>query len=159
MRKRIYFDRWRQYGWPAVSEIKPYFIAQKGREWFYAGGNDSAGIYIEGIDGTEHLDHFTGRKDVSLQMWGNPEHGVFVMYQRGVGPFDITNAYCSKGDMSRLGELVYSLHDTPLPVGLYIPFAKAWLAVKEFMETEGQLPKSIEWVRNRDLPPNTFPDP
>jgi hypothetical protein len=27
------------------------------------------------------------------------------------------------------------------------------------METDGQLPKSIEWVANRDLPPNTFPDP
>jgi len=50
-------------------------------------------------------------------------------------------------------------HDTPLPVGLFIPFERAWSAVKEFMETEGALPKSIEWVANRDLPPNTFPDP
>ena len=41
----------------------------------------------------------------------------------------------------------------------YIPFAKAWPAVKEFMETEGQLPKAIEWVRAEDLPPKTFPDP
>ena len=33
------------------------------------------------------------------------------------------------------------------------------LEVKEFMETDGQLPKSIEWVANSDLPPNTFPNP
>jgi len=46
-----------------------------------------------------------------------------------------------------------------MPVGLYIPFEKAWLAVKAFLETEGELPKSIEWVANADLPRNTFPDP
>jgi hypothetical protein len=27
------------------------------------------------------------------------------------------------------------------------------------METNGALPKSIEWIANRDLPPNTFPAP
>lgn len=32
-------------------------------------------------------------------------------------------------------------------------------AVKEFIETDGQLPKCIEWVANKDLPPGTFPDP
>jgi hypothetical protein len=46
-----------------------------------------------------------------------------------------------------------------MPVGLYIPFAKAWPAVKEFIETEGALPTSIEWVKNSELPPGTFPDP
>ena len=46
-----------------------------------------------------------------------------------------------------------------MPVGLYIPFDRAWLAVQEFIETEGQLPTSIEWVRNDDLPDGTFPDP
>ena len=33
------------------------------------------------------------------------------------------------------------------------------MAVKEFIETEGQLPARIEWVRNSDLPPGTSPDP
>ena len=45
-------------------------------------------------------------------------------------------------------------------VGLFIPFEKAWPAVKEFMETDGlRLPTSIEWVANQDLPANSFPDP
>jgi hypothetical protein len=32
-------------------------------------------------------------------------------------------------------------------------------AVKEFIETDGELSKSIEWIANKDLPPNTFPEP
>jgi hypothetical protein len=46
-----------------------------------------------------------------------------------------------------------------MPIGLYIPFERAWLAVKEFIETDGQLPTSIEWVRTSELPEHTFPDP
>jgi hypothetical protein len=58
--------------------------------------------------------------------------------------------------LSHLREWVRNLDNDPLPVG---PFKSAWLAVKEFIETDGALPKSIEWVANRDLPPGTFPDP
>jgi hypothetical protein len=61
--------------------------------------------------------------------------------------------------MSRLGEFVRSFHDTPLSLGLFIPFEKGWLAIKEFMLNEGELPTSIEWVASDDLPPETFPDP
>lgn len=158
MRKRVYFHNWRGYFWPNANDLRPYFLAPKGEEWFYDGGNDTAGLNLQGIDGTEHLKQAQGRKDIRLSMWGNPEHGVMLLYEKTGAP-DFLDAFTSKGDTTRLHELVYSLHDTPLPVGLFIPFQKAWLAVKEFMETEGQLPKSIEWVRNTDLPPNTFPDP
>jgi hypothetical protein len=72
---------------------------------------------------------------------------------------DYNEAYTSKGDLSRLREWVRNLHNTPLPVGLFIPFERAYAAVKEFIETDGALPKSIEWVTNKDLPPGTFPDP
>jgi hypothetical protein len=61
--------------------------------------------------------------------------------------------------MSRLKEWVRNLHNDPLPVGLFIPFKRAWLAVKEFIETDGELPKSIEWIANKDLPAGTFSDP
>jgi len=54
---------------------------------------------------------------------------------------------------------VRSLHGTPLSVGLFVPFPVAWKAVKEFIETDGELPTSIEWVANSDLSPETFPDP
>ena len=42
---------------------------------------------------------------------------------------------------------------------LFIPFAPAYQAVKEFIETDGELPKSIEWIANKNLPPNTFSEP
>jgi hypothetical protein len=90
-------------------------------------------------------------------MWGHPTLGVLLIYirRRGVRK----EYYNSKGDLSRLREVVRSSHGSPLPVGLFIPYEKAWSAVKEFMETDGALPTSIEWIANRDLPPNTFPDP
>jgi hypothetical protein len=53
--------------------------------------------------------------------------------------------------------VVRSLHDTPLPIGLVIPFDQAWLAVKEFMETEGRLPTSIAWVTVLTCPTTRSP--
>jgi hypothetical protein len=157
MKKRAYFDDYRGPGWPSLQKLESYFLAPPGREWFYKGGNDSAGLDLFGVDGTEHLEFGRGRIDISLAMWGNPDLGVLLIYSK-VGGGNRAN-FSSKGDLTRIKEWVRTLHNDPMPVGLYIPFDKAWLAVKEFIETEGQLPKSIEWVRNRDLPPGTFPDP
>lgn len=157
MIKDIYFDNFFGPGWPPIASLEPYFLAQKGKEWFHNSGNDSGSVSVKGIEGTEHLRQGKGRKDIRLSMWGNPDRGVLLFYKvTGVVP---PYGFCSMGDMSRIKEWVRSLHDDPLPVGLFIPFPKAWLAVKEFMETEGQLPTSIEWVKCEDLPPNTFPDP
>lgn len=72
-------------------------------------------------------------------MYGMPKLGVLLIYHRS-----FAKAYTSKGDLSRLGEWVRNLDNDPLPVGLFIPFKSAWLAVKEFIETDGALPKSIE---------------
>ena len=157
MHKRAYFDLYWGPGWPQLDWLAPYFLASPDKRWFFAEGNDSAALYGEGIDGTEHLPQGRGRIDVELEMWGHPQHGVLLIYsKRGSGRRD---TFTSKGDLSRLRELVSSLHDTPLPVGLFIPYEQAWKAVKEFIETDGKRPASIEWVANRDLPPNTFPDP
>ncbi|MEQ1713481.1 MAG: Imm1 family immunity protein [Hyphomicrobium sp.] len=153
----MYFDKFWGDFWPSLKELEPYFLAPTGKEWFYTGGNDSGGLDLFGLDGTEHLPRFQGRVDIKLSMWGNPNLGVLLIYEKvGGGHME---AYSSKGDMRRIREWVRSLHSTPLPAGLFIPFDRAWLAVKEFMETEGQLPTSIEWVKGADLPENTFPDP
>ena len=157
MQKSIYFDKFDYEGWPASKDLEPYFLAPKGKEWFYAHGNDSAGLDALGVEGTEHLEKGKGRIDVHLSLWGNPEHGVLLIYHKHGG--GVGELYSSKGDMSRIREWVRTLHSDARPVGLYIPFAEAWKAVKEFIETDGKLPKSIEWVKNIDLPDNTFPDP
>jgi hypothetical protein len=157
MRKTTYFDPFPRDGWPEPKELEPYFLASKGREWSYAGGNDNWGLGAEGLHGTENLQAYRDRVDVRLRMWGNPEHGVLLIYQKWGGGHN--DAFSSKGDLRRLRDLVRTLHDDSLPVGLFIPFAQAWNAVKEFIETDGELPKSIDWIANKDLPANTFPDP
>jgi hypothetical protein len=157
VRKTTYFDSDRRDAWPAPDELRPYFFALPGQQWFDTDGNDSASLTAEGVGGTEHLPPGGGRVDVRLMLWGDPKLGVLLIYsKRGGGHQDV---YSSKGDLSRLGEHTRTLHDDPMPIGLYVPFDKAFAAVKEFIETDGELPKSIEWIANRDLPPNTFPPP
>jgi hypothetical protein len=67
--------------------------------------------------------------------------------------------YYSKGDLSRLKERVKTMHGDLMPLGLYIPFESAWKAVKEFIERDGALPNSIEWIAGEDIPDDAFPDP
>jgi hypothetical protein len=157
MKKYTYFDQFDGPGWPKLSELQPFFLAPKGKEWSYRGGNDSWGLWAEGADSTEHFEPNKGRIDIHLDMWGHPQHGVLLIYKKWGGGHKQT--YSSKGDVNRLREWVRTTHDDPMPVGLYIPFEKAWKAVEEFIKTDGQLPRSIEWIANRDLPPNTFPLP
>ena len=157
MRKDMYFASRRSEGWANPKELERFFLAPPGQQWFFETENDSGGLKAEGADGTEHLEANKGRIDIDLAMWGNPDLGVLLIYSKWGG--GLKQTYSSKGDLSRLRELVRSTHDTPLPVGLFIPFEEAWKAVKEFIETDGKLPRSIEWIANRDLPPNTFPDP
>jgi hypothetical protein len=158
MRKRAYFDSRRFKSWPTLEELEPYFLAPPGKQWFDTGGNDTAGLHAEGVEGTEHFgEGGEARIDVDLQMWGNPDLGVLLIYTRWGGGH--RELFSSVGDLSRLGEIVESKHRTKVPVGLFIPFERAWVAVKEFIETDGKLPTSIEWIANKDLPPYTFPAP
>jgi hypothetical protein len=157
MKKRAYFDTYWGPGWPRLEWLSPYFLSKPESRWFFSGGNDGAVFYGEGADGTEHLPAGQGRIDVRLEMWGHPQFGVLLIYSKRGGGYEDT--LISKGDLSRLGELIRSAHDTPLPVGLFIPYEQAWKAAKEFVETDGKVPTSIGWIANRELPPNTFPDP
>jgi hypothetical protein len=61
MRKLTYFDRFDQEGWPDPRELKPYFFAPPGQEWFNHYGNDTAGLTMEGLYGTENEDHIAER--------------------------------------------------------------------------------------------------
>jgi hypothetical protein len=158
VKKSIYFDAFDGPGWPPSSDLKQFFLAPRGKEWSFRGGNDSWGLDIHGLDGTENLPH-ADAVNVDWYMTGHRDHGVYLLYSKWDGRTKQRASYHSKGDLRRLRETIRSLHGTPLPVGLFVPFATAWKAVEEFMETNGELPKSIEWIAGRDLPPNTFPDP
>jgi hypothetical protein len=74
----------------------------------------------------------------------------------GFGAWTVT---ASAGDLRRLGRFMYSLQGDPYSLGLFIPFEEAFKAVKEFIESDGELPTSIGWVSGKDLLPERFPVP
>ena len=157
MRKQTYFASRRSEGWPAPNELEPYFLAPQGSRWFFETRNDGGNLTAEGLYGTENLEPATGRVDVYLYFIAHPEHGVTLQYKKWDGRIGKNFTFNSKGDLHRVHEFVRSFHGTPLSVGLFIPFAEAWNAVKEFIETDGELPTSIAWVKNSDLSPEIFP--
>ena len=144
-------------GWPRPEDIEHFFLAPPGQRWFFETGQDGAWFEVQGLDGTDHLRPETGRIIVTLIVSAHPTFGVMLQWSKWDG--ERNHTYYAKGDLRRLGQLVRDMHQSPLSVGLLVPFETAWKAVKEFLETDGQLPKSIEWIDDNDLPPDTFFDP
>jgi hypothetical protein len=157
MTKLCDFGDFREFIWPAPERLKRYFFAPPGKEWLQDDQNDGAIFMDQAAYGTDDLPIGSGRVQIDLQLWGKPHLGVLLVYSRLGGKY--ADMFSSKGDMTRIRQWVRSTHGGPLPIGLFIPFAPAYQAVKEFIETDGALPKSIEWIANKDLPPNTFPEP
>jgi hypothetical protein len=158
MKKTAYFEKNWDEGWPSVEWLRPIFATVLGKHGFKEGDNDNWGFNIEGLYGTAGLPR-SQSVNVHLYVTGHPDHGVTLQYDKWDGRIQKQESVNSKGDLRRLGEFVRSRHGTPLSVGLFIPFDSAWKAVKEFIERNGELPTSIEWIAGRDLPPGTFPDP
>ena len=96
---------------------------------------------------------------MTLYLMFNPGLGIHLLYSKWDGRTRTKQSMNSKGDLGRIGEFVKSLHGDPMSVGLFVPFAAASRAVKEFIETDGELPTSIAWIASGDLPPEAFPDP
>jgi hypothetical protein len=158
VRKNCYFHDYHGPFWPSPDQLKKHFLALGGHLWVSPGGNDNWGLGAEGLYGTAALPHRES-VNVELRMTGSPDHGVMLDFARWDGRIQRWDSYFSKGDLSRLGRFMYSLHDDPYSLGLFIPFEEAFKAVKEFIESDGELPTSIEWVSGKDLPPETFPAP
>jgi hypothetical protein len=84
MKKRTNFAHFDWEGWPQPAALAPFFLAPKGQEWCYDGGNDSWGLDASGLCGTEHLAEADGVK-AHLHMVGNPNLGVYLIYSRWDG--------------------------------------------------------------------------
>ena len=84
MRKTIYFDNFDGNGWPAPDELRRFFLAPKGQEWSFEGRNDSWGLDIQGLRGTENRPE-KDRVDVHLYMIGNRDLGVYLGYSKWDG--------------------------------------------------------------------------
>ena len=157
MKKNSSFHDFYGPGWPAPDEVKKYFSAG-GELWVSPSGNDNWGLDVQGLYGTDALPQRES-VNVHLYMTGSPDYGVTLHYAKWDGRVQRKDTYVSRGDLSRLGRFMYSLHGDPYSLGLFIPFDAAFKAVKKFIEGDGALPSSIEWIASRDLPPGTFPVP
>jgi hypothetical protein len=138
-------------GWREPQDIEHYFLGPPGQRWFFDTGTDKASFEVHGASGTDHFPPGEGRIDIKLTLWGHPTLGVLFNWAKWGGGFD--EIYASKGDVARLRERAERVHGGTLPVGLFVPYEAAWKALNEFFETDGALPKSIEWIAERDLPP------
>src|SRR5262249_47779517 len=144
--KEAYFDSLLIDGWPRPKDIESYFLFAPDQPWPFA-DNDSAGFDIDGIDDTRHLPiRDQGRSSVSLHLSAHPILGVYLGWRKWDGLRREPRSYVSKGDLSRLGQFVWDQHGSLYPVAFFVSYATAWRAVKEFLETDGALPESIEWI-------------
>jgi hypothetical protein len=150
MRKSYYFPDFDGPGWPSPDELKKYFSA--GGKLWASHGNDSWALRAEGLYGTAVLPR-PDAVTVDLRMTGCPDHGVTLDFARWHGRIRRLDRTCSTGDLRRLGRFMYSLQGDPYSLGLFIPFEEAFKAVKEFIESDGELPTSIEWISGEGFPP------
>ncbi len=155
MNKRVYFDVFDGRGWPTPEELKPYFLGTPQQPSSFESENDCWGLTLEGAQGTGHLPEGKGRIDIHLTMVGNANQGILLNYRKWGG--GCRDTFYSKGDLTRLQEWVETKDGDLMPVGLFIPRAAAWKAVEEFMKRAGELPDSIEWVVDSDIPAEAFP--
>lgn len=156
MIKTTYFMDHPGYGWPGKNWLAPYFLTSAGRHRAFDAESDSWSLTAECVDGTERLPR-EKQIDIDLYITGKPDLGVMLFYDR-LSTKDGASYY-SKGNLSMLRQWIVTKHRSRLPVGLFIPFEQALKAVVEFIETDGALPKCIEWVPSYDLPEGTFPEP
>lgn len=152
MRKRIYFDSFEGLGWPSMAQLAPYFVGTP-----YIAGAESGALHAEGLYGTGRFTPTTGRVDVSLYFVRHPKHGVTFAYSKWDGRTLVKEEYSSKGNVALLKKLVRADKGSNMPLGLFIPFEVARAALNEFLESGGELPTQIEWIRGKDLPVHVFP--
>ncbi|RDV02153.1 hypothetical protein [Undibacter mobilis] len=159
MLKEGFFDEHWGAGWPNLREIEACMLDPVRREAYFKAGRDGGSFFAKGLHGTEGLTPESGRISSALYLSLSPGLGASLQYNRWDVRQQKLLVFVSRGDLSRLGEFVRSFHGTPLSVGLFISFEDGFRAVKEFIETEGEQPTSIEWIDAETLPPETFPDP
>jgi hypothetical protein len=150
----INFTEFPRMRWPALSELRPYFVGPHRKPWPQDGGNDDWGLHVypEGKDLPNGK--FWLRKHYWFHMVGHDDYGVYLHWQRtGYGTQEL---FFGKGDLSKLKLQVRSLQGDAWPLGLFIPFDQAWLAVEDFIMGNGARSSRIDWLRPEDLPENTF---
>ena len=151
-------DHWGN-GWPDISAVEQDLSDPDKLAKLFAKGRDGGCFSIEWIyDKGGSIPQF-GLVGAILYMHMHPDHGIKLQYSRWDRRIEKKETYHSKGDLARLKQFVRSFHRTPLSIGLFIPFEIGRKAVKEFLQTDGELPQSVNWISDDDLPSEVFPLP
>ncbi len=156
MKKITIFPGYEGPGWPDEKWLAPYFLTLAGRHEVFSIRSNHWCVTAEGVDGTEDL-AFDKQLNINLHIIGKPDLGVLLLHDR-VSAAD-GHAYYSLGNPKMLRTLVRATQVSLMPAGLFIPFEQALKAIMEFVQTNGALPKCIEWVASADLPEGSFPEP
>jgi hypothetical protein len=156
VKRTIYFGDFDRSSWPDPRELERYFLDPTGEAWPHEDGNDEWGLDVDGLYGTSNLGNPDDRVIVHLAITGYPNLGATLHYAKWDGRTRERLHVSSQGDLRRLNEIVVSMQGTPMSAGLFVPFADAYRAVKEFMETDGELPPSIRWGPGAEIPQEAF---
>lgn len=144
-------DHWGA-GWPDPAYVEPFFLDPVARAKFFKRWD--GGSFV-----VEDLEVMPGELvTVALLLHMNPRYGVKLNYTKSSHRTGQKLALSSKGDLSRLAEFTLSMHETPLSVGLFVPFEAGWNATRHFLRAPSEIPTGVEWVESGKLPPGTFPD-
>lgn len=150
-------DHWGD-GWPDPEHVEKCLRDPGMRATMFTKGRDGGSFSVDGLYDTEGLPPRGGLVSAALYMYMNPESGVTLQYFKWDGRVQKSETFHSRGNLSLLNQFVRSLHGTPLSLGLFIPFEGGAVTVKQFLDSDGELPTVIDWVRGSDLPPETFPE-
>ena len=159
VKKEAAFDDHWGKGWPEISVVEQNLSDPEKLAQLFSQGRDGACFSIEWTYDKKNSAPQSELVGATLYMHINPTHGIKLQYSKWDGRIGEKKAYHSKGDLTRLREFVRSFHRTPLSIGLFVPFETGRKAVKEFLDTEGELPRSIDWILDDDLPSEVFPPP
>jgi hypothetical protein len=152
MKRSFIFASFGETQWTDAGKIEPFFLDSKQREAMFIRRQDDGLFSIDGMEGTDNLSREADRVNARLYLNMLPEHGVTISYHHWDGRSRKKTYFYSKGNLDLINEYVRSFQGSPLQLGLFIPYEAAWRTVKEFMEGDGGLPASIDWV-SAGLPP------
>jgi hypothetical protein len=159
VKKEASFDDHWGNGWPDIKAVRDCLSDPERLAQFFAKGRDGGCFSIEWIYSPSSSPPQFDLVGATLYMHMNPDLGIKLQYSRWDGRTGEKKTYHSKGSLTRLKEFVPSFHGTPLSIGLFVSFDKGSKAVSEFLQKEGELPSSIDWVSDDDLPSEIFPRP
>jgi hypothetical protein len=145
--------------WPAVTEVRRYFIEPREKAWLDARASGDGSLKVVGLFGTDDERPEIEKVKATLYFKADNLHGVMLGHNFWDGRTRKKEEFVSRGDLTRRVEFLTSPEGDKVSLGLFVPFEMAWLAVEDFMNGQGERSKRIDWIDSRDLPADTFPEP